>query len=284
MHGKDPFFLCLHGSFVGAGLLRVRGLLFLQASAVVLRLFFVVPDKLRVNHDCLPGISDLILDLLLFELLGHDDASANLWCLKVACLACHRDILVEFVERLGLDNRRVVLLRLHSILSRILDHLVLLEQVRIDLLLDDGLILLLHVVDYLCGLGDVLVLNMVPEVVLLFRYEFDSHLVDFVFLSECSLVRSEVILYWRVELTPGQYDIHVWVEVPEVLFFAVEPVVECVVHIMGEDLVLYLDLPGLRPAGVSWLDFLEASARQHVLDFISVLMSLGQLGSCLMSS
>jgi len=125
---------------------------------------------------------------------------------------------------------------------------------------------------------------MVPVVILLFRNEFDSHLVDFVFLSECSLVCSEVILYRRVELTPGQYHIHVWVEVPEVLFLAVELVVECAVHIMGEDLVLHLDLPGLRPAGVSWLDFLEASARQDVLDFISILVSLGQLGSCLMSS
>ena len=85
-------------------------------------------------------------------------------------------------------------------------------------------------------------------------------------------MRCKIIFHRRVELTPRQDLLHVWIQVSQILLLAIEPHLLFFVHVVGEHLVLYFSLFDIGTAVVAWLDALEASASEHVFDFVGLLI------------
>ena len=167
----------------------------------------------------------------------------------------------------------VVLRGLISVFGGEVGHQVLVFEVLINLFLDQSLILILQIFNDLLTFGNISFRMRIPEIILLLRDEFDAHFIDLVFLLESSLVCREIIFDWWIKFSPGQYLVHTWVKMSQILFLAVKCIL--LTNIMhSQYLMLYLSFLHVRVACVSRVPFFVLGTCEDILDLTGILVSL----------
>ena len=136
------------------------------------------------------------------------------------------------------------------------------------------LILLFQIFNDLVHFGHSLDICWISEVILLFCDEFHSHFIYFVLFFKSFVIGSEIVLYWRVKLSPSENHIHFGLEVSQILFLSVKLfIIAKLPRFLAEDLMLDFGLSGVGSAGVTGSNFLETSSSKDILDLIGVLVS-----------
>ena len=128
------------------------------------------PDQLRIDHDIVPSVSDLVFKLLTFKLLWHHNGDPLLASmLQVSCLSRDSHVVVVGVEGLGgLRSLKIMLQSLVPVLGRVVGHVVFVNEIVVNFPFDDRLVLVLQVILNLVFLSFILFVCWVPKVILLF--------------------------------------------------------------------------------------------------------------------
>lgn len=173
---------------------------------------FLLSDQLWVELPLnptlvLPGVVlvEAVQLLIMMELSWKDNTS--LWSLgfKVPWLTSHSHFLEVGVKTLGGSVLHGILGTLHSVLSRPVFHLVLVLEVLVDLVSDQGLVFRLKVLYEFLLLCFLCSHQRISKLVLLLGDEGDSHLVDLgMLIGEGLAVRNKVLLNGWVKLTPSK--------------------------------------------------------------------------------
>lgn len=168
---------------------------------------------------------------------------------------------------------QVILCGLIPVLGRKVGHQVLVFEILVNLFLDQSLILFLQIFNDLLIFRNISFRVRISEIILLFRNEFDAHLIDLVFLLESHLICSEIILDWWIEFSPGQYLVHARVKMSQILLLSVECIL--LTNIMHcQYLMLYLSFLYIRIARILRIPFLVLGTCEDVSDLTGIVVSL----------
>ena len=139
--------------------------------------------QLGINHDITPSVPDLFFKLLLLEFLWHNDWHTFLTRLQISSFTCHCNIFVERMEALcSLTPLKVMVQSLIPVLGRMFCHVIFIYKIIVNFASDQSLVFFFQIFADLILLGHVLFVPRVSVIILLLRYELNSHFINFVFL------------------------------------------------------------------------------------------------------